>query len=156
MAVPGHLRPVLQHRPGHLPVRRLDHDPRQRRVRPRQRADHHRRHFTHLGAAGLQLGQDADNATIPATFHRHLGNGLEIGNGTDADPADLALLPANNTISDNWVHNVAVEYTGGVGIFQGYTRYDVIEHNQINNVPYSGISSNWGWGHRPKPPATRS
>jgi hypothetical protein len=42
-----------------------------------------------------------------------------------------------------------VQYTGGVGIFQGYTDYDVIEHNQINDVPYSGISSNWGWGRTP-------
>jgi hypothetical protein len=104
--------------------------------------------FTHLGAAGLQLGQDVDNATISGNVFTDISaNGLEIGNGTDADPSDLALLPAHNTIADNWVHNVAVEYTGGVGIFQGYTRYDVIEHNQINDVPYSGISSNWGWGH---------
>jgi hypothetical protein len=104
--------------------------------------------FTHLGAAGLQLGQDVNNATVTGNIFTDISaNGLEIGNGTDADPADLALLPAHNTIADNWVHNVAVEYTGGVGIFQGYTRYDVIEHNQINNVPYSGISSNWGWGH---------
>ncbi|HWG26220.1 discoidin domain-containing protein [Actinospica sp.] len=103
--------------------------------------------FEHLGAAGLQLGQDADGSTIQGNeFTDISANGMEIGNGTDADPTDVALLPANNTIADNWVHNVAVEYTGGVGIFQGYTRNDVIEHNQINNVPYSGISSNWGWG----------
>ncbi|MFC1437176.1 discoidin domain-containing protein [Streptacidiphilus sp. N1-10] len=106
--------------------------------------------FEHLGAAGLQLGQDADGSTIQGnTFTDISGNGLEIGNGTDADPTDLALLPANNTVADNWIHNIAVEYTGGVGIFQGYTRYDTIEHNQVNDVPYSGISSNWGWGRTP-------
>ena len=104
--------------------------------------------FEHLGAAGLQLGQDADNSSITGNnFTDISGNGLEIGNGTDADPTDLALIPANNTVADNWVHNVAVEYSGGVGIFQGYARYDTIEHNQVNDVPYSGISSNWGWGH---------
>jgi hypothetical protein len=104
--------------------------------------------FTHLGAAGLQLGQDVSGATVSGNVFTDISaNGMEIGNGTDADPADLALLPAHNTIANNWVHNIAVEYTGGVGIFQGYTRYDVIEHNQINDVPYSGISSNWGWGH---------
>jgi len=103
--------------------------------------------FEHLGASGLQLGQDVDNSVIQGNeFTDISANGLEVGNGTDADPTDLALLPAGNTISDNWVHNVAVQYTGGVGIFQGYTRNDVIEHNQINDVPYSGISSNWGWG----------
>ena len=106
--------------------------------------------FQHLGAAGLQLGQDTDDSNISGNVFTDIsGNGLEIGNGTDADPSDVALLPAHNTIADNWVHNVAVEYIGGVGIFQGYTRYDVIEHNQINDVPYSGISSNWGWGRNP-------
>ncbi|MEZ0112072.1 hypothetical protein ABH920_006091 [Catenulispora sp. EB89] len=104
--------------------------------------------FEHLGAAGLQLGQNVEGSTIQGNqFTDISGNGLEIGNGSDAAPADLGLMPANNTIADNWVHNIAVEYTGGVGIFQGYTRNDVIEHNQINDVPYSGISSNWGWGH---------
>ncbi|HEX4224383.1 MAG TPA: discoidin domain-containing protein [Pseudonocardiaceae bacterium] len=106
--------------------------------------------FEHLGAAGLQLGQDVDNSSITGNnFTDISANGLEIGNGSDADPADLALIPANNTVADNWVHNVAVEYSGGVGIFQGYARYDTIEHNQVNDVPYSGISSNWGWGHTP-------
>ena len=106
--------------------------------------------FEHLGAAGLQLGQDVDGSTIQGNVFTDISaNGLEIGNGTDADPSDLSLLPAHNTIADNWVHNIAVEYTGGVGIFQGYTRYDTIAHNQINDVPYSGISSNWGWGHNP-------
>jgi len=106
--------------------------------------------FEHLGAAGLQLDRDVDGATIQGDVFTDIsGNGLEIGNGTDADPADLALLPAGNTVADNWVHDIGVEYDGAVGIFQGYTRDDVIEHNQVNNVPYSGISSNWGWGYNP-------
>ncbi|WP_329454206.1 discoidin domain-containing protein [Streptomyces sp. NBC_01497] len=104
--------------------------------------------FQHLGAAGLQLGRDVDDSTLQGNVFTDIsGNGVEIGNGTDAAPADVSLLPARNTVADNWVHNVAVDYTGGVGIFQGYTRDDVIEHNQVNDVPYSGISSNWGWGH---------
>ncbi|WP_329128482.1 discoidin domain-containing protein [Streptomyces sp. NBC_01476] len=106
--------------------------------------------FEHLGAVGLQLGRSVDDSTLQGNeFTDISGNGVEIGNGADADPADVTLLPARNTVADNWVHNVAVEYTGGVGIFQSYTRDDVIEHNQVNDVPYSGISSNWGWGRTP-------
>ena len=103
--------------------------------------------FEHLGAAGLQLGRDTDDSTIQGNVFTDISaNGIEIGNGTDANPTDVALLPTGNTVANNWIHNVAVEYTGGVGIFQGYTRNDTLEHNQINDVPYSGISSNWGWG----------
>ncbi|MCW2875059.1 discoidin domain-containing protein [Actinacidiphila oryziradicis] len=103
--------------------------------------------FQHLGAAGLQLGQGVTNSSITGNVFTDIsGNGVEIGNGTDANPTDVSVLPTGNTVADNWVHNVAVEYTGGVGIFQGYAVNDTITHNQINNVPYSGISSNWGWG----------
>jgi hypothetical protein len=103
--------------------------------------------FQHLGAAGLQLGQGVTNSSITGNVFTDIsGNGVEIGNGTDANPTDLSVLPTGNTVADNWIHNIAVEYTGGVGIFQGYARDDTITHNQINNVPYSGISSNWGWG----------
>jgi hypothetical protein len=103
--------------------------------------------FQHLGAAGLQLGQGVTNSSITGNAFTDIsGNGVEIGNGTDANPTDVTVLPTGNTVADNWIHNVAVEYTGGVGIFQGYTVNDTITHNQINNVPYSGISSNWGWG----------
>lgn len=106
--------------------------------------------FQHLGAAGLQLGRNTTGSVIQGNVFTDISaNGLEIGNGTDADPADTSLLPSDNTIADNWVHDVAVQYTGGVGIFQGYARDDVIEHNQVNDVPYSGISSNWGWGRTP-------
>jgi len=103
--------------------------------------------FQHLGGAGLQLGQGVKNSSITGNVVTDIsGNGIEIGNGTDANPADVTIMPTGNTVANNWIHNVAVEYTGGVGIFQGYTVNDTITHNQINNVPYSGISSNWGWG----------
>lgn len=103
--------------------------------------------FQHLGAAGVQLGRGVNNSSITGNVFTDIsGNGLEIGNGTDANPTDLGVLPTGNTIANNWVHNIGVDYTGAVGIFQGYTRNDTITHNQVNNVPYSGISSNWGWG----------
>ncbi|MBM9506499.1 discoidin domain-containing protein [Actinacidiphila acididurans] len=106
--------------------------------------------FQHLGAAGLELGRGTAHTSVTGNVVTDVsGNGIEVGNGTDAVPADLSVLPTANTVADNWVHNIGVEYTGAVGIFQGYTRDDTITHNQVNNVPYSGISSNWGWGHTP-------
>lgn len=106
--------------------------------------------FDHLGAAGLELSQGVTGSSIKGNVITDTsGNGIEIGNGTDATPSDLSVIPSHNDISDNWVHDIAVQYTGGVGIFQGYTLHDTIEHNQINDVPYSGISSGWGWGRTP-------
>jgi hypothetical protein len=39
-----------------------------------------------------------------------------------------------------------VEYKGGVGIFVGYTQRTTLAHNEIRDLPYSGISAGWGWG----------
>ena len=103
--------------------------------------------FQHLGAAGLQLGRNVTGSVVRGNVVTDTSaNGVEIGNGADADPADIRLLPSDNTIDNNWIHHIAVDYGGGVGIFQGYTRGDTIAHNQVDDVPYSGISSNWGWG----------
>lgn len=49
-------------------------------------------------------------------------------------------------IANNFIHDCAVEYQGGVGIFAGYTEGTVIAHNEICRMPYSGVSIGWGWG----------
>ena len=35
---------------------------------------------------------------------------------------------------------------GGVGVFAGYTDGTIIAHNEIRDLPYSGMSVGWGWG----------
>ena len=57
-----------------------------------------------------------------------------------------AEISVGNTISNNYVHDVGVEYTGAVGIWGGYARKTTITHNEIGDLPYSGISFGWaGW-----------
>ena len=106
--------------------------------------------FSHLGAAGLELGQGTSGSLVVGNVFSDISSsGIVIGNGTDSVPSNLAVLPTSNVVKDNWVHDVGIEYAGAVGILQLYARNSTIEHNQINNVPYSAISSNWGWGYSP-------
>ena len=42
---------------------------------------------------------------------------------------------------------MANQYLGGVGIWLGYTQRSLIAHNQIDDVPYTGISIGWGGWH---------
>ncbi|MGY4926030.1 hypothetical protein [Streptomyces sp. 900105755] len=47
---------------------------------------------THLGAAGLQLGQGVANSSITGNVFTDIpSHGVEIGNGTDANPADVTV-----------------------------------------------------------------
>jgi hypothetical protein len=58
-----------------------------------------------------------------------------------------AEISVGNTITNNYIHNVGVEYTGAVGIWGGYARKTTISHNEIGDLPYTGISFGWGGWH---------
>ncbi len=73
------------------------------------------------------------------------------GHGTlslrDVGVKSGAEIAVDNAITDNYVHNVGVEYTGAVGIWGGYSRKTTISHNEVGDLPYSGISFGWGGWH---------
>jgi hypothetical protein len=110
--------------------------------------------FVHLGAAGVQIGVAGgtfpNNTTIVGNVFRDTsGSGLLVGGVDNPTGQDTDNLPRNTTITNNWISNVGAEHAGAVGLFQGYTHNSVVQHNQVNGVPYTGISSGWGWGYHP-------
>ena len=52
------------------------------------------------------------------------------------------------TISNNRIDDVANEDWGCIGIGAGFVRDIKIIHNEISNVPYTGISLGWGWNRQ--------
>jgi hypothetical protein len=57
-----------------------------------------------------------------------------------------AEISVGDTITGNYIHDIGAEYTGAVGIWGGYARKATISHNEIGDLPYSGISFGWaGW-----------
>lgn len=103
--------------------------------------------FTHLGAGGLNFGGGSkNNSVVGSQFNDISGTGLMLGEITTAKTTDSRLVPENNQIVNNYVHNVANEYHGGVGIWAGYTKGTTIAHNEVHDVPYTAISIGWGWG----------
>jgi hypothetical protein len=105
--------------------------------------------FTRLGGGGLDLEFGAqDNAVVGCHFHDISGTAIQVGDVLKADhhPDDRRAIVKDNLIADNYIHDCAVEYKGGVGIFAGYTDGTRILHNEICRLPYSGVSIGWGWG----------
>ncbi len=111
--------------------------------------------FTHLGAAGLQLGDGSQNTVVSGDVFTDIsGNGVEIG-GVDQPEAGGADITHDVQVTDNHLYGLPVEFHGGVAILNGYTQHDTISHNQIDNVSYSGISLGWGgWPDKIKVQAT--
>ncbi len=109
--------------------------------------------FAHLGAAGLRLGDGSqEDLVLGCIFTDISGNGIELG-GVDMPLAPRQARTDANRIEDNHIFNVATEFHGGVGIDVGYARRTLIAHNQLNNLPYTGISIGWGgWPDKIKLP----
>jgi Fibronectin type III domain len=100
--------------------------------------------FVHLGAAGLDLGDGSQFDTVQGCVFTDIsGNGIDIG-GVDQPQATGLQVTRDNKVLDCHIYNIAAEYHGGIGICVGYSKYTIIQHNQLDDLPYTAISMGWG------------
>jgi hypothetical protein len=112
--------------------------------------------FTHLGAAGLELGDGTQDAVVKGDVFTDIsGNGVEIGGVDLPQPTNDADVTRRVQVVDNHLYALPREYHGGVAILNGYSQQNSISHNQIDHVAYSAISMGWGgWPDKIGKPAT--
>jgi hypothetical protein len=110
--------------------------------------------FEHLASAGLDFSAGTHNDVIEGCTFRDIGgNGIQLGKFSDTNvethvpyqPADEGEVCAHETIANNIVTDCGNEDWGCVGIGVGYAHDIKIEHNEVFNLPYTGISVGWGW-----------
>lgn len=110
--------------------------------------------FEHLGSSGLDYEWGTRGGLVEGCLFRDIaGNGIVVGSFSPAshethlpyDPADGREVCSGLTIANNLITNVTNEDWGTLGICAGYVRDINIEHNEINDVSYSGINLGWGW-----------
>ena len=91
-------------------------------------------HFTHLGGLALVLSRAGSNNTVRDNVVDDVsGGGVEVrGPG------------GGNRVEDNRVHHIGIDYRSSVGISLEGSRGATVTHNQVNDVPYTGI-----WGESP-------
>lgn len=103
--------------------------------------------FHALGAAGIALaGGTRESVVGESTFSDTSGGAVFVGD-TVAHPSDLREKSAGNIVRRNVIARAAQEYRDNVGIMGGFNDGLVIDHNTINDVPYTGISVGWGWNY---------
>ena len=116
--------------------------------------------FVALGEVGLGIGNDAnahvskvglgaDTITVQGCVFAQIASGSIVIGGIQADahhPSDPRMVNQNMTVSNNLVHDVGIDYRDAAGIFFTYTKKVAITHNEVYNIPYSGINSGYGWG----------
>lgn len=112
-----------------------------------ERISFSRTHFQKLGAGGIALAGGTHNSSVSySNFYDLSGGAIFIGD-IEAYPSDLRLKSADNRIERNTIDYVAREYRDNVGIMGAFNHGLTIDHNTIENLPYTGLSVGWGWNY---------
>ena len=124
------------------------------RVVAARQIDFERCQFEHLGSTGLDYEEAVQGGVVRGClFHDIAGNGLLVGSFSPAahethlpyDPADRREVCTQQQINNCYFTEIGNEDWGCLAIAAGYVGDVNIEHNEISEVPYSGISLGWGW-----------
>lgn len=105
-----------------------------------------RNEFRHLGGTALGLHTGVHQIEIVGNRFEDLSAGaIVVDTLLESRPLDPRLVCHDILIANNLVHDIGREYRSSVGIFAGYAHRVRIEHNDISDAPYTGISVGWGW-----------
>ena len=124
------------------------------RVVAAKQIDFERCRFEHLGSTGLDYEEAVQGGVVRGCLFRDIaGNGLLVGSFSPAahethlpyDPADRREVCTQQQINNCYFTEIGNEDWGCLAIAAGYVGDVNIEHNEISEVPYSGISLGWGW-----------
>ncbi|MEU2778052.1 RICIN domain-containing protein, partial [Streptomyces sp. NPDC007162] len=116
--------------------------------------------FAQMGATALDLHHGVHDSTVTGNLvHDIAGNGIMVGKFSDptvefhtvydppTSPAgeDAREVVKNVTVKDNLITRIGEDYLGTAGINAGFVNSTTIDHNDISDTPWAGISLGWGW-----------
>lgn len=111
------------------------------------------------GGSGIWIGRNCSGCEISGShIHDISGNGVNLGEGNDrlvdgspwwkSAPEEVS---RDNQISHSLIERCGMQFYGAVGIWCGLVANTLIQHNEIRDLPYSGISVGWMWTPEPTP-----
>jgi hypothetical protein len=113
----------------------------------------------HTGGSGLWIRENCSDCVIAdCYFYNISGNGVSIGEGQDRLVDGQAWwkeapeeVSTGNRVSHSLIERCGQQFYGAVGLWCGLVAHSVIEHNEIRDLPYTGISVGWMWTPEPTP-----
>lgn len=101
--------------------------------------------FSHLGSVAVSYENYSSNCEITGNlFDDTSAAAITLGDWTQYIDSPISEFCRDILVSNNLIRRVAVEYmTPGITAFYVYNVK--IDHNDILDAPYSGISLGWGW-----------
>ncbi len=116
--------------------------------------------FVNVGQTALGIGNDANahasgvglgtsSITVTGSTFARGAAGAIVAGGVRADahhPSDSRMVNRDLNISNNVVHDMGLDYRGISSFLPTYITNATISHNEIYNMPYSGLTLGYGWG----------
>jgi parallel beta-helix repeat protein len=98
-----------------------------------------------VGWCAIEIGDACHAIRVVGCELRDLGaGGVKIG-GSDVDGPRVRRT-GNNVVTDNHIHHAGRVFHQAVGVFIMHSYGNVVAHNHIHDLFYSGVSCGWKWG----------
>ncbi len=116
--------------------------------------------FVDLGQTAMGIGNDANahasgvglgasSVTVTrSVFTGIAANGIVVG-GVQADahhPGDPRMVDNDIAISNNLLHDMGLDDRASTSLLATYVTNATLSHNEIYDMPYSGLNVGFGWG----------
>lgn len=113
----------------------------------------------HTGGSGIWIRENCSGCEVSeGHIYDIAGNGVNIGEGRDrivngapwwkSAPEQVS---TDNKINHSLIEDCGTQFYGAIGIWGGLIANTIIDHNEIRNLPYTGISIGWMWNPTPTP-----
>ena len=102
--------------------------------------------FQHLGSSGLNLYMGTQDVSVIGNLFTDISaTGIAVDLNLQGNPTDPRKVTRRPIIRNNYITGIGKDYYQNTAIAVGYTDAAVIEHNEITDTPYTGITVGWGW-----------
>ncbi|WP_168123955.1 Ig-like domain-containing protein [Paenibacillus sp. HB172176] len=107
--------------------------------------------FKHIGSTALKLIDGVQDSTVNGNHMYDIsGSAINVGEPTASNayiyaPPDARLIMRNVDVTNNYIHDIGIEYASAAAVSAGFPVDMEISRNHIFNIPYSAIHIGYGW-----------